>query len=292
MADHIMHDALMDAEATGPALTDTSLLTHVDPEIRAALAAREAEIAAGASVSTSTAALLALGSVPIALGALARDVYAQTPSDVLDVLQFALLLEHLEADFYARGMAAAGLIPAADRTLFGTIANHETVHVQALQAVISQKGATPGAKPAFDYTAKGALAGFNFGAGQYETFKALAMAFEDTGVRAYKGQAGRLINDKAALNAALSIHSVEARHAAQVRRLRGKKGWISGNSRDDLPAFTQGIYDGEDTIMQGGASLSALPGFGANGGATAGSEAFDEPLTKAQVTAIVTPFLA
>jgi rubrerythrin len=268
------------------------LIDSIDPKIRTTLAEREAEIAAGASVSTRTAALLALGSIPIALGALARDVYGQAPSDVLDVLQFALLLEHLEADFYQRGVAASGLIDAADRTIFTVIAGHETVHVDALRALISAKGATPIAKPAFDYTAKGALAGFNFAAGQYETFKALAMAFEDTGVRAYKGQAARLINDKAALGAALSIHSVEARHAAQVRRLRGKKGWISGNSRDDLPAFTQGIYDGEDTATQGGAMLSALPGFSANGGLTAGTEAFDEPLTKAQVTAIVTPFLA
>lgn len=217
---------------------------------------------------------------------------ASNPSDVLDVLQFALLLEYLEADFYQRGVAASGLIPAADRVLFGTIAEHEAVHVQALQMLISQKGATPLAKPAFDYTAKGALTGFNFASNQYETFKALAMAFEDTGVRAYKGQAGRLLDDKAALSAALSIHSVEARHAAQVRRLRGKKGWIGGNSRDDLPAFTQGIYDGEELAMQGGVALAMLPGYAANGGAMAATEAFDEPLTKEQVTAIVMPFLA
>lgn len=217
---------------------------------------------------------------------------ASNPSDVLDVLQFALLLEYLEADFYQRGVAASGLIPTADRVIFGTIAEHEAVHVQALQAVISAKGATPIAKPTFDYTAKGALPGFAFATGQYETFKALAMAFEDTGVRAYKGQAARLISDKAALSAALSIHSVEARHAAQVRRLRGKKGWIVGNSREDLPAFTQGIYDGEDVAMQGGVALSSLPGFSANGGVMAATEAFDEPLTKEQVTAIVTPFLA
>lgn len=272
--------------------TNHPLLQDLDPDVTDALFARSEEIAQGASTSSQTAALLALGSIPIALGALASDVYGQTPSDVLDVLQFALLLEHLEADFYARGVAASGLIPAEDRTIFTTISSHETTHVQALQALITAKGATPIAKPAFDFTAKGALAGFNFGASQYETFKALAMAFEDTGVRAYKGQAARLLNDKAALNAALSIHSVEARHAAEVRRLRGKKAWITGNSRDDLPAFTQGIYDGEELATQGGVAVSSLPGFADNGGANAATEAFDEPLTKAQVTAIVTPFLA
>ena len=274
-------------DAAGP-----SLLDGIDPEITTRLAAREDEIAQGASVSGRTAALLALGSVPIALGALASDVYGQAPTDVLDVLQFALLLEHLEAEFYTRAVAAAGLIPAADRTIFTTIRDHENVHVSALQSIISGRGAVPVARPAFDFTAKGALAGFNFGSTQYATFQALAQAFEDTGVRAYKGQAGRLINDKAILTAALAIHAVEAEHAAMVRRLRGQKGWVAGNSRGDLPAFTQGIYDGDGVTVQGGIDVATLASASSNGGATAASEAFDEPLTKAQVTAIVTPFLA
>jgi rubrerythrin len=225
-----------------------------------------------------------------ALGALARDVYGQAPSDVLDVLQFALLLEYLELDFYTRGVAAKGLIPASDITVFTTIRDHEDAHVTALKAMITAMGATPNAKPTFDYTAHGSVPDFNFGATQYATFTTLAQAFEDTGVRAYKGQAGRLVNDKAALTAALTIHSVEARHASEVRRLRGKKGWITGNSRDDLPAFTQPIYDGEDNTTQGGVSLATIA---ANfGGSASASEAFDEPLTMQQVTDIVTLFIA
>ncbi len=267
-----------------------TLIDGIDPEIIETVAARQNEINNGASVNSKVAAALALGSIPIALGVLSREAYGQTPADVLDVLQFALLLEYLESDFYTRAVAAPGLIPSADVALFTTIRDHENVHVTALQGLISAKGATPGAKPAFDYTAKGNLAGFNFGSSQYATFQAVAQAFEDTGVRAYKGQAGRLINDKAILTAALTIHSVEARHASEVRRLRGQKAWITGNSRGDLPAFTQGIYDGEDNVTQAGLNITAL-GTG-NGGTAAVTEAFDEPLTKAQVTAIVTPFLA
>lgn len=271
-------------------MEQTPIIQSLDPEMMEPILSRREAITKGASASSKVMAALALGSIPIALGALAKDVYGQAPSDVLDVLQFALTLEYLEADFYTRGVAASGLIPASDLTIFTNIRNHENTHVTALQGLITGKGATPGAKPAFDFTAKGNVAGFNFGASQYATFQVLAQAFEDTGVRAYKGQAGRLINDKAILTAALTIHSVEARHASEVRRLRGKKGWITGNSRDDLPAFTQGIYDGEDNVTQAGLDISAL---GTGNGGTAGlTEAFDEPLTKAQVLAIVTPFLA
>lgn len=267
-----------------------TLFDSIDPEIVHTVATRNEEIAKGGSANSKVMAALALGSMPIAFAALAKDAYGQTPTDVLDVLQFALTLEYLEAEFYNRGVGSAGLIPAGDLPIFQTIQKHENDHVAALQTFISQRGATPGAKPGFDFTAKGNVPGFNFSAGQYATFQILAQAFEDTGVRAYKGQAGRLMNDKPALNAALSIHSVEARHASEIRRLRGKKGWISGNSRDDLPAFTQPIYDGEENVTQAGQNITTL-GNG-NGGLNAVTEAFDEPLTKDQVTAIVTPFFA
>ncbi len=266
-----------------------TLFDSIDPEIIETVQTRRDEIAQGASASSKVMAALALGSIPVAFAALAKDAYGQTPTDVIDVLQFALTLEYLESEFYNRGVGSVGLILATDLPIFQTIQKHENDHVAALQTFISQRGATPGAKPSFDFTAKGAVPGFNFSVGQYATFQVLSQAFEDTGVRAYKGQAGRLINDKPALNAALSIHAVEARHAAEIRRLRGKKGWITGNSRDDLPAFTQGIYDGEDNASQAGLDITALGTN--NGGVAAVTEAFDEPLTKDQVLAIVAPFI-
>src|ERR1700754_1631292 len=155
-----------------------SLVDGIDPEILRTVVTRREAIAKGASVSAGIAAMLALGSVPIAIGALSKEAYGQTPSDVLDVLQFALLLEQLEADFYSRGIAAVGLIPLTDLPIFQAISAHETAHVNALKNLITSKGGTPGTAPTFDYTAKGNVPGFNFGPTQYGTFQVLAHAFE------------------------------------------------------------------------------------------------------------------
>ncbi len=102
-------------------------------------------------------------------------------------------------------------------------------------------------------------------------------------MRAYKGQAANLMGHKVVLRSALRIHSVEARHASQVRRFRQQKGWITGNDRGNLPAATQPIYAGEGNRFQ---FILAQPGRGASW-----TEAFDETLTKDQVLDIVKPFV-
>jgi hypothetical protein len=90
------------------------------------------------------------------------------------------------------------------------------------------------------------------------------------------------------LQAALQIHSVEARHASEVRRIRGQKGWIIGADRGGLPSQAQAVYDGEDNTMQAGFNTAGVNGIPA----AAGSESFDEPLTGAQATAIASLFIA
>jgi hypothetical protein len=187
-------------------------------------------------------------------------------------------------------MAAAGFVPATDSPVIGALSSHESAHVSSLGTLIAARSGAPLARPVFDFTGKGAVPGFAFAAGQYATFLMLAQAFEDLGVRAYKGQLQALTGDKVALNASLAFHAVEGRHAAEVRRLRGKKPWITRNGTDDLPAFAQAIYAGEEITTQGTVDVAAA--LAAFGGADAASQAFDEPLTKDQVTAIVTPFLA
>ncbi len=130
-------------------------------------------------------------------------------------------------------------------------------------------GVSPGPKPTFDFTAGGNFQPFTY----YAQFMTLEQAFEDTGVRAYKGQAGNVASNKNVLQAALQIHSVEARHASQVRRMRGNKGWIELNNGGNIPAAAQAVYNGEEATVQAGFNTATL--FGA----AAGSVSFDETLS-------------
>ena len=66
------------------------------------------------------------------------------------------------------------------------------------------------------------------------------MTFEDLGVAAYKGQAGNLMASDEILTAALQIHSVEARHAAEVRRILGMPSWSDGGAFDE-PASMEDV---------------------------------------------------
>ncbi|MGH7458813.1 MAG: ferritin-like domain-containing protein [Longimicrobiaceae bacterium] len=249
-------------------------------------------------------------SVPAFLAAAAKKARAQrilanhnaTPQDVLE---FALTLEYLEAEFYVQGVDS-GVIAGEDDAIFVTIRDHEVAHVRFLEEALGLS--EDEAKPNFDFTG-----GDGSGAGpfdpfnDYEDFLALAQAFEDTGVRAYKGGAPVLIDDDATLAAALSIHSVEARHASEVRRLRGyrfgapelapQKGWITGNDRGtNMPQETQPVYDAgtnpdvypaEDNVIQGGVNVMTAAGVSSS----AATESFDEPLDIDAVLAIVDPFI-
>ena len=209
---------------------------------------------------------------------------------VLDSLRLLQIIEYLQSDLYTRGLAAVGFIPTADSEVFKTLSAQQAVHISTLSLLLTTRLGTPVVKPTFDFTGKGAVPGFAFAAGQYETFRMLSQAFEDLGVRAYKGQMQAFQADKQALTYALAMHSVEGRHAAEVRRIRGRKGWITGSSADDLPAFAKAIYAGEDVATQGSVNIGSA--LASNGGVDAATQAFDESLTTAQVTAIITPFIA
>lgn len=236
---------------------------------------------------------IALASLPLALGSMFKTAYGQAPQKVLDVLNFALTLEHLEYNFYLQGCAKAPIPTGAAAGAIKLIREHELAHVKFLQTAITGAGGTPVKEAKYDFTAKGT---FPTVFSDYATFLAVAQAFEDTGVRAYKGQAPELLGAGGVLTAALNIHSVEARHASHIRQMRKNAGfanvkpWITGKD-SGIGAPAQASYDGEELTVQ-----ATIEIIGINGQADidfdAASESFDEPLSKEAVTAIVTPFFA
>ena len=304
-----------------------TILGSIDPELADRLVTRREAIKKGAAVSTTVAAGLAMASVPVALSALAKDAFAQTPADVTAVLNFALALEIFENEFYkavlgtsasaAQNTAFATVraqVPAAAVTVFQQIQKHEAAHVAFLLA----NGATNSLNlnaDSFDFTGNrgGATGPFVRATTELAFLLAVAQGAEDTGVRAYKGQAATLLANRPVLEAALRIHSVEARHAAKVRRLRRANGapavvkysgTVSGGGSaaagagNITPAPPQAvvdafnaIYAGEDNTTQGNnISITGLSNLPTGFNTAVAQEAFDEPLTKAQVIAIVQPF--
>ncbi len=184
-------------------------------------------------------------------------VSAPTVTDV-DILNFALNLEYLEAEFYLRAATGTGLSTADAGSGAGSVnggvpvpfttdavgtaikqyaievAADEQLHVEFLRSAITAAGATPASRPAIDFTAgftglataaklpmiNGAV--FNPFADQF-SFLVGAFTFEDVGVTAYNG-AGPLLTSKTNLSAAGSIVAVEAYHAGLIRTLLVQNG--------------------------------------------------------------------
>ncbi|WP_270087660.1 ferritin-like domain-containing protein [Sphingobacterium sp. SYP-B4668] len=265
-------------------------ITQVDPEFNERVSPRREAIKNMASFGKK----VTIAAMPFVLGDLFKKAYGQTPTDVNSVLNYALTLEYLEAEYYTLGAAAAGLVPAGKPMgAITTIRDHEVAHVQFLKQVLGDKAVS---KPTFDFTAGGT---FGNVFSDYDTFLALAQAFEDTGVRAYKGQAALLKGNKVVLTAALQIHSVEARHASHIRQMRRARGggaanqkpWITGANDSGIGAVVDPVYAGEDNKMQATVDITTLNGIGGKISANAATQSFDEPLTATAVLDIAKLFI-
>jgi rubrerythrin len=156
------------------------------------------------------------------------ELAAAKPSKAQDlkILNYALTLEYLEAAFY-EGAVASGAIQGDALAFAKLVAGDEATHVSALRKTIKSLGGKPVKSPAFDFK------GSNRDQG---TFLATAFVLENTGVRAYLGQAGRL-RSKALLAAAASIVTVEARHAGAVAVLLAQSPYAGKKSITPSGAF-------------------------------------------------------
>ncbi|AHJ99058.1 ferritin-like domain-containing protein [Hymenobacter swuensis] len=291
-------------------------ISKVDPEVYDRLDSRRRVFKSLGGVGKTVAA----AAVPGFLSSMFSKAYGQTgalPQGIADILNFALKLEYLEYYFYRKAVATSGLIPAGPGlTALTQIRDDEQKHVAALRGVLGSQAIAEIPESAFDFTgSKGGTRAPLFADvySNYQTLLAVAQSLEDTGVRAYKGGAAGLMANDTILTAALNIHSVEARHASHLRTMRrggptvagagtgaSPKSWISGTDGGGAaPAATAPIYGAgnpaasfpaESNVTQGGVNLqTALASF--NFPAAAFSEAFDEPLDSATVTAIALNFV-
>jgi hypothetical protein len=188
---------------------DTSELTAVEVHgmSRASFILRGA-LAVGAAYGAS------------AVGPYVNRAFAASGSGDLDILNFALTLEYLEADFYTvkgKSLRLGGTAKGLAKE-FGA---EEVEHVDALTKAITNAGGKPVKKPTFSFPVTNEA-----------SFLKLAYVLENTGVGAYNG-AGPSLTNKALLAAAGSIVQIEARHAASIAVLTHSK--ITPDGAFDMP---------------------------------------------------------
>jgi hypothetical protein len=273
--------------------------------------------------------------VPAVLASFFNRAYGQTttalPDPVKKVLTLALQLEYLEFHFYNTALSINGLIPSSETTGITTIRNDEAGHINALRGVLKTDAPAAYLFTDFDYSGgsgsgngpmASALTPNGAGNTNGALFFAAGQAFSDVGQRAYKGGAPILNTSttKDILEAALNIHSVEARHNSHFRTVRraivantlgsatapavdpydaAPKSWISmidnggptapDNSKPASPVYGAGnppaMYPADNNVTQAG-----VPLVSGTYTAAAVSEAFDEPLDPNTVQTIALNF--
>jgi hypothetical protein len=189
MVQHISIDVLDESRGVDEGLTEPAAHT------RGRLLER-AVVAGGTLVA---------GGVAVA-GLPALALAAPSPKQDAEILNFALLLEELEAAFFAEAEQRARLTPELDEFV-RVVLRHERAHVAFLRKALGTKARK---RPTF---------AFGRATRDRNAFTATAVVLQDTAVAAYNGQAANLT--KPTLAAAATIVSVEARHAGWIRAIQG-----------------------------------------------------------------------
>lgn len=148
------------------------------------------------------------------------------PATDLEVVNYALFLEYLEEDFYDEVRKSGQIDDPAIQRLVEQVYLNEQEHAQALEQTVEQLGGAPVERPVPNFDAV-------INAGQEEILNVSADV-ENLGASAYLGQATNIRNGRV-LEAALSIHTVEARHAAAFNVLAGNDFRAAGELAGSVP---------------------------------------------------------
>jgi hypothetical protein len=236
---------------------------------------------------------LLLASLPIALSELfSNKAKAQNIQAIIETLQFGMTIELMQAEFYKEAVAKPNLIPSDAIAIFKKIAADTAGHVGAMEYYINDLGGTPVSPINFDYTGGMGQGGpFIDVFSNYQTFLQVAQIFADLATRAYKNIITNVMPQDAVLTHMMNIQSVKGRHAAHIRYARaGATPWITGNSSDISNPAAVKFYAGEQNVLQSGINMVNLNGFELP--VTTVTQAFDEPMGRSDVMALVNNFIA
>jgi rubrerythrin len=154
----------------------------------------------------------------------------------IGILNYALTLEYLETAFYEE-VVKSGLFKGEELAVLKKFGSEEAQHVSALHSTVKKLGGKPAAMPKAEFPLENAKA-----------VAELAGTVENLGAAAYLGQAGN-IESPEVLAAALSIHSVEARHAATLNTLLGLS--ITPNGAFGAPADVKTVLKSVEPFIVG-----------------------------------------
>lgn len=224
------------------------LMLDTVKEERQRLTSRRGFLLGGAKLAAGGGLALAAAGAPALHQLTAR---AQELKDDVDVLNYALTLEHLEFAFYRDGIGQFdfGADPFGNsiNDYLAAIRDHEGAHVDTLTGTISDLGGTPVEEATYD-----------FGYTDAKSFLATAQALENTGVSAYDG-AGPSLKSPDLLTAAGTIVAVEARHASYLNLINGQ---VPFPDATEKPLTPQEVLDiaGKFITGSGGGTPAAIPG--------------------------------
>jgi rubrerythrin len=154
----------------------------------------------------------------------------------IGILNYALTLEYLETAFYEE-VAKSGLFKGAELATIKKFGAEEAQHVVALSGTVKKLGGKPASKPKAEFPLKSA-----------KSVLELAATVENLGAAAYLGQAAN-IESPEVLAAALSIHSVEGRHAATLNTLLGES--ITPDGAFAVPADVKTVLAAVEPFIVG-----------------------------------------
>jgi len=161
---------------------------------------------------------------------------AQFGKGDIGIVNYALTLEYLETIFYEE-VVKSGLFKGAELAVLKKFGSEEAQHVEALHGTVIKLGGKPAPKPKTEFPLESA-----------KSVAELAGTVENLGAAAYLGQAGN-IESPEVLAAALSIHSVEARHAATLNTLL--KLSITPNGAFGVPADVKTVLKSVEPFIVG-----------------------------------------